>query len=64
VNNYCALVVADVVTEIIVGDYEWVTQNLEGDWHDLGPDPLVVCIGWLYDASTDTFSPPPLPVEE
>ena len=63
-NNYCALVVNDVVTEIIVSDYEWATTNLEGDWHDLGGDPLTVAIGWLYDSATDTFSPPPLPEEE
>lgn len=60
-KNYCALVVNTVVTEIIVADYEWATANLEGDWHDLGGEPLTVAIGWLYDSATDTFSPPPPP---
>lgn len=60
-KNYCALVVDTVVNEIIVADYAWTTANLEGDWHDLGGEPLTVAIGWLYDSATDTFSPPPPP---
>ena len=60
-KNYCALVVGGIVTEIIVADYAWTTGNLEGDWHDLGGEPLTVAIGWLYDSATDTFSPPPPP---
>lgn len=62
-KNYCALVVENIVTQIIVADIEWATTNLEGDWHDLGPEPLVVAIGWTYDPSTNTFSPPPAPSE-
>jgi hypothetical protein len=61
VKNYCALVESGVVTEIIVGNYEWVTQNLQGDWHDVGAEPLTVAIGWTYDADTDTFNAPPAP---
>jgi hypothetical protein len=65
VKNYCALVVSGVVTEIIVADYAWATANLQGDWHDLGGEPLTVAIGWLYDPATDTFSAPPEPpIEE
>lgn len=60
-KNYVALVVDTVVSEIIVADYEWATANLEGNWHDLGKEPLTVAIGWLYDAATNTFSPPPPP---
>jgi len=60
-KNYCALVLDGIVTEIIVADYEWTKANLEGDWHDLGGEPLTVAIGWIYDADTDTFSPPPQP---
>ena len=64
-KNYVALVVDTVVTEIIVANYEWATANLEGDWHDLGAEPLTVAIGWLYDPISDTFSapPPPQPLE-
>lgn len=60
-KNYCALVNNGTVTEIIVGDFDWVTANLDGDWHDVGGEPLTVAIGWLYDADTDTFSAPPPP---
>lgn len=62
-KNYCALVANEIVDQIIVADYQWVTENLTGDWHDLGPEPLVVAIGWTYDSETDTFSPPPVPDE-
>ncbi len=58
-KNYCALVSDDIVTEIIVSDYQWAVDNLSGDWHDLGPGPLTVAIGWVYDAQSQTFSPPP-----
>jgi hypothetical protein len=58
VKNYCALVESGVVTEIIVGNYEWVTQNLQGDWHDVGAEPLTVAIGYTYDADLDEFVAP------
>jgi hypothetical protein len=57
-KNYCALVVNGSVTEIIVADYAWATANLQGDWHDLGSEPLTVAIGWTYDAELDKFVPP------
>lgn len=60
-KNYCALTVNNIVTEIIVADFDWVQSNLDGDWHDLGPEPLVVAIGYIYDPNTNTFSPPPDP---
>lgn len=57
--NYCACIINNVVSEIIVADYAWVTENLDGKWVDLGPDPLTVAIGYLYDEQTNTFTPPP-----
>ena len=57
-KNYCALVVGEIVTEIIVADYAWATANLEGDWHDLGGEPLTVAIGDIYDAVNDVFTTP------
>jgi hypothetical protein len=60
VKNYCALVANSTVTEIIVSDYAWATANLQGDWHDLGPEPLTVGVGYTYDPDTNTFSPPPV----
>ena len=62
-KNYCAKLVNDVVTEIIVGDYAWTTANLEGDWHDLGGEPLTVGIGDTYDAVNDVFVTPAIEEE-
>ena len=57
-KNYVAQLANNIVEAIIVADYEWATANLDGDWHDLGPEPLTVAIGYTYDAATDTFSAP------
>jgi hypothetical protein len=57
-NNYCALVANGTVSEIIVAEYAWATANLDGDWHDLGPEPLIVAIGFTYDADLDEFVAP------
>jgi hypothetical protein len=59
-KNYCAKVENGAVTEIIVADYAWATANLQGDWCDLGGEPLTVAIGWLHDATTNTFSARPV----
>lgn len=55
-KNYCALVVNDVVTEIIVADYSWATANLDGEWRDLGSEPLTVAVGDVWDGTK--FSTP------
>lgn len=57
-KNYCAKVVNNVVTEIIVSDYEWAITNLEGEWHDLGGEPLTIGIAYTYDAELDEFMAP------
>ena len=57
-KNYVAQLADNVVEAIIVGDYDWAVANLPGNWHDLGPEPLTVAIGYTYDPTTDTFSPP------
>ena len=62
-KNYVAQLANDIVEAIIVGDYDWATANLAGVWHDLGPEPLTVGIGYTYDPATDTFTPPPTPEE-
>ena len=61
-NNYCARVENNLVVDVIVANYKWVTENLSGDWHDLCGDPLTVGLGWIYDEATNTFTAP-LPVE-
>lgn len=65
-KNYCAKLVNNVVMEIIVADYAWATANLEGDWHDLGGEPLTVGIGFTYDAENNVFvaPTPSIPLEE
>lgn len=50
-KNYCAKVESSVVTEIIVADFDWVKANLEGEWHDLGEEPLTVGVGYILDGS-------------
>ena len=57
-KNYCALLANGMVTQIIVADYEWATANFDGDWHDLGGEPLTVGIGFTYDAVNDVFVAP------
>ena len=59
-RNYVAQLADNVVEAIIVGDYHWAVANLPGNWHDLGPEPLTVGIGYTYNPSTDTFTPPPV----
>ena len=63
-KNYVAELTSDVVTAIFVADYEWAQANLSGVLHDLGGEPLTVGIGFIYDAVTDTFTPPPTPESE
>jgi len=63
-KNYVAEMSGDTVTAIIVADYEWVEANLEGEWHDLGGEPLTVGIGFTYDAVNDVFVAPTVESEE
>ena len=58
-KNYVAQLANNIVTEIIVGDYDWAVANLDGEWHDLGAEPLTVAIGDFYDADLDEFVTPP-----
>ena len=65
-KNYCALLVENVVTEIIVGDYVWANENLDGEWVDCSNNgELTVAIGYTYDPDTQEFTAPPTiePVE-
>jgi hypothetical protein len=52
--TYTAQIVDGIVTQVIVGDAEWATSNLGGDWVTVGdvyPGP-----GWTYKGTT--FEPP------
>lgn len=59
--SYAAKIEQQLVTEIIVGDYEWANENLGGTWVDCtNPDgELTVAIGWSY--IDGVFTPPPTP---
>lgn len=49
IKNYCASVVDDVIVQIIVAEIEWALENLPGEWYDLGPEPLTVGIGYVWN---------------
>lgn len=60
-TNYVCKLQNNVVTEIIVADFNWVQNNLNGVWHDLGGEPLTVALGYTYDADADVFVAPVSP---
>jgi len=58
-KKYCALIIENVVSEIIVGDYVWANNNLGGEWVDCTTNgELIVAIGYTYDPDTQEFSAP------
>lgn len=62
-KSYAAQIVDNIVTEIIVGDYIWANENLEGKWVDCTDNgELIAGVGYIYDPATETFTAPP-PVE-
>ena len=54
--TYAAQIVDGVVTQVIVGDPAWATENLGGEW--VGSDEKVG-IGWAWNGAT--FHPPTPP---
>jgi hypothetical protein len=56
--KYAALIVDGTVTQVIVGDPAWATENLGGEW--VGSDTKVG-VGWLWDGTT--LAPPADPQE-
>jgi len=64
-SEYAAQLVANIVTEIIVGNYVWANDNLEGEWVDCTDNgELIAGIGYTYDPATETFTAPPVePIE-
>jgi hypothetical protein len=58
-TTYAAQIVENIVTEIIVGDFVWANENLEGEWVDCTDNgELIAGVGYIYDPSTETFTPP------
>lgn len=63
-NNYAAQIAENIVTEIIVGDYVWANENLDGEWVDATENgELIAGVGYSYDPETKTFSAPVVPTE-
>jgi hypothetical protein len=61
-SEYAAQLVENIVTEIIVGNYVWANNNLDGDWVDCTNDgELVAGIGYTYDVELHEFVAPVIP---
>ena len=56
-TQYAAEINGTLVVQVIVGDYVWANENLDGDWIDCtcGDNPCAG-IGWTWNG-TD-FAPP------
>ena len=56
-SNYAAQISTGIVSQIIVGDYVWANENLEGEWVDCTDnDDLVIGVGYTWDG-TDFVAP-------
>lgn len=62
-SEFAAQLKNNIVSQVIVGNYEWAIENLGGVWVDCtcGDQPCASA-GYLYDVSNKSFSPPPAPV--
>ena len=59
-KTYAAEISTGIVSEIIVGDYVWANENLDGAWVDCTNDgELIAGIGYAYDGTNFTA-----PIEE
>ena len=58
-TEYAAEISTGIVTEIIVGNYEWANENLVGKWADCTDNgELTVGIGYTYDSTTGIYTAP------
>lgn len=65
-SEYAAQLENNIVVQIIVGNYIWANENLDGEWVDCTENgELIAGIGYIYDPATETFSAPvpPTPIE-
>ena len=63
-TEYAAQIDAGIVNNIIVGNYVWANENLEGQWVDCTNNgELVAGIGFTWDG-TNFVAPPYVPIEE
>jgi hypothetical protein len=58
-SEYAAEISTGIVSEIIVGNYEWANDNLTGEWVDCTDDGnLTIAVGYSYDSATQEFVAP------
>jgi hypothetical protein len=63
-KTYAAEISTGIVSEVIVGDYVWANENLEGEWVDCTVnDDLVIAVGYTWNG-TDFVAPVLAPVVE
>jgi hypothetical protein len=61
-TTYAAQLVENIVTEIIVGDFVWANENLDGEWVDCTENgELIAGVGYIYDQDSDSFVAPEVP---
>jgi hypothetical protein len=61
-SKYASQLDNNVVKQVIVGDYVWANEHLEGEWVDCTDNgELSIAIGYTYDPATGTFTAPPPP---
>jgi len=64
-KTYAAELSANVVVNIIVGDYVWANENCDGEWVDCTDNgDVTIGIGYTYDAALDEFVAPVFPEPE
>jgi hypothetical protein len=56
-NDYTAEIGTGIVSQIIVGDYVWANENLDGEWVDCTTNgDLIIGIGYTWNG-TDFVAP-------
>ena len=61
-KSYAAEVSTGTVSQVIVGDFVWANENLNGEWVDCtcGDNPCAAP-GYTYDTATEDFVAPVAP---
>ena len=58
-TTYAAEISTGIVSQIIVGDYVWANEHLDGEWVDCTDNgELIAGIGYTYNAVNDVFVAP------
>lgn len=59
-TQYAAQILDSIVTWVILADYVWANENLDGDWVDCTTEngEPAASEGFTYDSTTQTFTAP------